>query len=168
MSTTSSTTTPGEIPSQSKRVRRPQVRTVKKPFKRPDALPKGPDAEQAAQDKENAVQFEGGSRHHGSARTEAADNEADAHDEAAEDFGIKIGRIHPDPVIIEDTQAGGQKYQNAGHDNAGKHHLEHGHVFEIELGREFAGITEPGHFQDSPKGHADEQKDQEINQSARM
>ncbi len=50
----------------------------------------------------------------------------------------------------------------------GEHHLEDGHVFEIELGREFAGITEPGHFQDGPKAHANEQKDQEIHQGARM
>ena len=71
MRTTSKTTDSRGNSQPVKEGQAAKIGTVKKVFKIADALSKGPDAEQAAQDKEDPVQFEGGSSHHGSARTEA-------------------------------------------------------------------------------------------------
>ena len=53
------------------------------------------------------------------------------------------------------------KMQDHGRHDRAEHHLEHGHVLEVELRRQLLGVAKAGAFQHKAKGKADQAKDQE-------
>lgn len=72
-----------------------------------DGFAEEEDAEESAEGEEDAIEFEDGGGDEGGAGAEAADDEANTHDETADDAGPKVGGVDPDEVVVEEAEAGG-------------------------------------------------------------
>ena len=77
-------------------------------LERPDRLAEQVDAEERAGDEQDPVDLEGRGGDERGAGAEPADDEADAHDEAADDPGPEVGRVHPHAAHVEQAERGGR------------------------------------------------------------
>ena len=112
-------------PEQLRQGETTQVGRVPEILVKADRLAKKEDAEENAQGEEDTVYLCRSDRNQRGARTEAADNEAKAHYQAADNPGPQVGRIDPDQVVIQQSNGGGSEDQNHGHHNSAEHHLEY-------------------------------------------
>ena len=134
-----------------------QVGTVPELLKAADGFAKEENAKQRAQGEEDTVQFERGGGNQRCAGAEAANDEAKAHDQAADNAGPEVGGVDPDQVVVQPAKASRQEDKDHSHDNGGEHDLKHRLVFEIELSRQLFGVAKAGYLQDVAKGKANEQ-----------
>ena len=104
----------------------PQITGVPKVLIQPDCLAKHEDAEQHPADEENPVYFEGSGRNQRRAGAKATQNKPHTHHQPADNARPKIGGVHPNEVVIQQTDAGGQENQHHCRHNRPKHHLQNG------------------------------------------
>ena len=125
-----------------------------------DGFAEHEDAEEPAQHEEQPVQLAGHHPHQRGAGAEAADDEADAHDQPAQDARPQVGGVDPHLVVVQQPQANRKEDQYHRHHNGGEHHLEHGQFFEVELRRQLFGIAKARDLQHVAEAKTDQAEDE--------
>ena len=117
-------------------------------------------AEETAEHEEHSVDLACGCGRKRGGGAEPADDEADAHDEFAEDARPDVGGVDPDLAEIEDAESDSAEGQDHRGDDGGEHDLEHGQLGEVELRGELARVAEARHFKCEAEGKADQREDE--------